>query len=86
MKWGVVSLMRYLKNKDRWIGFALAVTSVFILSAANISTQWLGWSLSVLACIMWVYFGYKDKDWPRMLMECMYLILSLRAVLNWLSI
>jgi len=78
--------MRYLKNKDRWIGFALAVTSVFILSAANISTQWLGWSLSVLSCVMWVYFGYKDKDWPRMLMECMYLILSLRAVLNWLSI
>jgi len=82
----MVSLMRYLKNKDRWIGFALAVTSVFILSAANISTQWLGWSLSVLSCVMWVYFGYKDKDWPRMLMECMYLILSLRAVLNWLSI
>jgi len=82
----MVSLMRYLKNKDRWIGFALAVTSVFILSAANISTQWLGWSLSVLSCVMWVYFGYKDKDWPRMLMECMYLILSLRAVINWLSI
>lgn len=82
----MVSLMRYLKNKDRWIGFALAVTSVFILSAANISTQWLGWTLSVLACIMWVYFGYKDKDWPRMLMECMYLVLSLRAVFNWLSI
>ena len=78
--------MRYLKNKDRWIGFVLAVTSVFILSAANISTQWLGWTLSVLACIMWVYFGYKDKDWPRMLMECMYLVLSFRAVLNWLSI
>ena len=78
--------MRYLKNKYRWRGFSLAVISVFILSAANVSTQWIGWSFSVVACIMWVYFGYKDKDWPRTLMECMYLILSLRAVFNWLGI
>ena len=78
--------MRYLKNKYRWLGFSLAVISVFILSAANVSTQWIGWSFSVVACIMWVYFGYKDKDWPRTLMECMYLILSLRAVFNWLGI
>ena len=78
--------MRYLKNKYRWIGFSLAVISVFILSAANVSTQWIGWAFSVVACIMWVYFGYKDKDWPRTLMECMYLILSLRAVFNWLGI
>ena len=78
--------MRYLKNKYRWIGFSLAVISVFILSAANVSTQLIGWSFSVVACIMWVYFGYKDKDWPRTLMECMYLILSLRAVFNWLGI
>ena len=78
--------MRYLKNKYRWIGFSLAVISVFILSAANVSTQWVGWSFSVVACIMWVYFGYKDKDWHRTLMECMYLILSIRAVFNWLGI
>ena len=78
--------MRYLKNKYRWIGVSLAVISVFILSAANVSTQWVGWSFSVVACIMWVYFGYKDKDWPRTLMECMYLILSIRAVFNWLGI
>ena len=78
--------MRYLKNKYRWLGFSLAVISVFILSAANVSTQWIGWSFSVVSCIMWVYFGYKDKDWPRTLMECMYLILSIRAVFNWLGI
>jgi hypothetical protein len=35
---------------------------------------------------MWVYFGWKDKDWPRMLMEFMYLIMSMRAVYNWLII
>ena len=75
-----------MSNKARWLGFIVAVTSVFILSSANISTQWVGWSLSVVACVMWVYFGYKDKDWPRMIMETMYMILSLRAVFNWLGL
>jgi hypothetical protein len=28
----------------------------------------------------------KDKDWPRALMEFMYLILSMRATYNWLLI
>jgi|TARA_B110000914_G_C15361954_1_gene398973 hypothetical protein len=75
-----------MSNKARWLGFILAGVSVFILSSANISTQWVGWSLSVVACVMWVYFGYKDKDWPRMLMETMYMVLSLRAVFNWLGL
>ena len=80
--------IRYYKdiNGARWIGFGLAMASVFILSSANISTQWVGWTFSVIACIMWVYFGYKDKDWPRTLMELMYLIFSMRAVYNWLMI
>ena len=77
---------RFFKNKFRWIGLLLAVSSVFILSSANISTQWVGWALSVAACVMWVWFGYKDKDWPRMIMECMYMILSIRAVFNWLGL
>ena len=79
---------RYYKNINgwRWLGFFIAMASVSILSSANISTQWVGWSLSVLACVMWVYFGLKDKDWPRALMELMYLILSMRAVYNWLLI
>jgi len=76
---------RFFKNKFRWFGLILAVTSVAILSSANISTQWVGWSLSVVACIMWVGFGYIDKDWPRMIMELMYMFLSLRAVFNWLG-
>ena len=72
-------------NGARWIGFGLAMLSVFILSSANIATQWVGWSLSVAACVMWVWFGYKDKDWPRMIMELMYMFLSMRAVFNWLG-
>ena len=80
--------IRYYKdiNGARWLGFGIAMASVYILSSANISTQWVGWSLSVVACVMWVYFGYKDKDWPRALMELMYLILSMRAMYNWLMI
>ena len=80
--------IRYYKdiNGARWIGFGLAMASDFILSSANISTQWVGWTFSVIACIMWVYFGYKDRDWPRTLMELMYLIFSMRAVYNWLLI
>ena len=82
--------MKIRYNKDlqgaRWIGFGLAMISVFILSSANIATQWVGWTFSIIACVMWVYFGWKDKDWPRMLMEFMYLIMSMRAVYNWLVI
>ena len=74
----------HIKNKDRWLGLAIAVSSVYILSEANIATQWVGWLLSVVACIMWVWFGYRDKDYPRALMELMYLILSMRAMYNWL--
>ena len=74
-----------IANKGRWLGFAIAILSVWILSSAVISTQWVGWSLGVVACIMWVWFGYKDKDWPRMLMELMYLVLSVRAIVNWVS-
>lgn len=78
------SIWTKLKNKERWIGLAIAVSSVFILSDANIDTQWLGWFLSIIACMMWVWFGYKDKDYPRALMELMYLLLSMRAMYNWL--
>jgi len=59
---------------------------VYILSSANISTQWVGWLITGASCGMWVWFGYKDKDWPRMLMELVYLFLALRAMMNWLNL
>lgn len=80
----MTSIWTKIRNKERWIGLAIAVSSVFILSEANIDTQWIGWFLSIVACIMWVYWGYKDKDYPRALMELMYLLLSMRAMYNWL--
>ena len=78
--------IRYYQKIDgwRWIGFAIAMFSVFTLSAANIETQWIGWALGVLGCSVWVYIAIKDKDIPRTLMELMYLVMSMRAVYNWL--
>ena len=80
----MTSIWTKIRNKERWIGLAIAVSSVFILSEANVDTQWLGWFLSIIACMMWVWFGYRDKDYPRALMELMYLLLSMRAMYNWL--
>ena len=54
-----------LKTKIDGSDLAIAVSSVYILSEANIATQWIGWLLSVIACFMWVWFGYRDKDYPR---------------------
>jgi hypothetical protein len=45
----------------------------------------VGWSISAVSCAIWVYYGYKDKDWPRMLMEVMFMFLAIRAVLNWIN-
>jgi len=79
--------IRYYKDisKGRWIGFVLAIISAWILSSAIVNTQWLGWLVACSSCSIWVYYGYKDKDYPRMLMEIFYLILAMRAVLNWLQ-
>jgi|TARA_B100001248_G_scaffold40600_1_gene26075 hypothetical protein len=80
----MTKLWNKIGNKDRWLGLAIAISSVYILSEANINTQWIGWFLSIIACMMWVWFGWRDKDYPRALMELMYLILSMRAMYNWL--
>ena len=70
----------------RWLGFILAVSGITILSSANVETQWVGWTVSTISCGIWVYMGYKDRDWPRMLMELVYVFLSIRAVMNWLGL
>ena len=71
-------------NGWRWIGFFIAIVAALILSDANVETQWIGWALGCVSCLMWVYFGWKDRDMPRTLMELMYLTLSIRAVYNWI--
>jgi hypothetical protein len=79
--------IRYYQKIDgwRWTGFILAMISAFILSNANVETQWIGWSVACVSCGIWIYMGVKDKDTPRALMEAMYLLLALRAIWNWLS-
>ena len=80
----MTKLWNKIGNKDRWLGLAIAISSVYILSEANINTQWIGWFLSIIACMMWVWFGWRDIDYRRALLELMYLILSMRAMYNWL--
>jgi len=79
--------IRYYKKIDqwRWIGFVLAMSSIFILSGADVSTQWIGWAIACCSCSIWICMGIKDKDVPRTLMEVMYFLLGLRAVWNWMG-
>ena len=69
----------------RWIGFALAVLGAYILGNAEIESQWLGWAICSLSCLIWILMGIKDRDTPRTLMEIMYFIIGIRAIVNWLN-
>tara|TARA_B100000927_G_C16250430_1_gene383278 strand:- start:195 stop:443 length:249 start_codon:yes stop_codon:yes gene_type:complete len=80
--------IRFYKDLDgwRWVGFIIAMIAAFILSDAKPETQWLGWTIACISCGMWIWFAFKDKDTPRALMELMYLMLSLRAIYNWVVV
>ena len=77
--------IRYYQNINgwRWLGFILAMISAFLLSGGNPNVQWIGWAVATVSCSMWIYFGIKDGDTPRALMEGMYLLLAVRGVYNW---
>ena len=79
--------IRYYNNIDgwRWVGFLLAIIGAFVLSNANIETQWIGWTIACFSCSIWICMGIKDKDIPRALMEGMYFLLAVRAVYNWIA-
>ena len=69
--------IRFYKKIDgwRWTGFIVAMIGTFIPSSANVETQWMGWSLGSYnnkSCSIWVYFGWKDGDTSRALMELMH--------------
>ena len=78
--------IRYYSKIDGWrgLGFILAMVSAFTLSGGDPSVQWLGWTVALASCSIWIYMGVKDKDIPRALMELMYLLLAIRGVWNWL--
>lgn len=79
--------IRYYHKIDgwRWLGFILAMISAFLLSGGDSTVQWIGWSVALVSCSIWIYMGIKDQDTPRALMELMYLLLAIRGVVNWLS-
>ena len=68
----------------RWFGFFLAVAGAIILGNADIYSQWLGWTICTLSCLIWIAMGIKDRDIPRTLMEVMYFFIGIRAIINWL--
>lgn len=67
----------------RWLGFLLAVIGAYILGNADLKSQWLGWSICTISCLIWIMMGVKDKDVPRTLMEIMYFVIGARAIFNW---
>ena len=62
--------IRFYKNLDgwRWLGFILAMIGAYILSNADINTQWIGWVFGLSSGSIWIYIGWKDGDTPRTLM------------------
>ena len=51
--------IRYYKRIDgwRWLGFLLAMIGAFILSNADVHTQWMGWGVATLSCSILIYMG-----------------------------
>ena len=69
----------------RWLGFFLAVVGAYILGNADVFSQWLGWTFCSVSCFIWIVMGIKDRDVPRTLMEVMYFIIGIRAIINWVK-
>ena len=67
----------------RWLGFILAVVGAYILGNADVLSQWLGWTICSVSCFICIIMGIKDRDVPRTLMEIMYFIIGIRAIINW---
>ena len=66
----------------RWIAFAMTMLGTFLLTNTNINLFSLGWGLSGISTMMWTYFGLRDRDLPRALMELCFVILCIRGVIN----
>ena len=73
-------------NHWRWFGFILAVIGAYILGNAQVQSQWIGWTICSISCLIWIFMGVKDRDIPRTLMEIMYFIIGIRAIINWIKL
>ena len=83
------SIILFELTNFRWLGFFLAMLGVYLLSDGdyfgNPMGQAIGWGSACLSALFWVIMGVRDKDIPRTLMELVYMILALRAIINWIG-
>ena len=83
------SIILFELTNFRWLGFFLAMLGVYLLSDGdyfcNPIVQSIGWGSACLSAFFWVIMGIRDKDIPRTLMELVYMILALRAIINWIG-
>ena len=66
----------------RWFALVLTMFGTWLLTSTNISFFSLGWGISAIATAMWFYFGLKDRDFARAIMELCFVILCIRGVIN----
>ena len=66
----------------RWFALILCLVGTWLLTNTNISLFSLGWAISAISTVMWCYFGWKDRDIPRAIMELCFVILCIRGVIN----
>ena len=87
LKFGEKKIENNLKKTNfwRWFGFILAVIGAYILGNAQVLSQWMGWTICSISCLIWIFMGIKDRDIPRTLMEVMYFIIGIRAIINWIN-
>ena len=83
------SIILFELTNFRGLGFFLAMLGVYLLSDGdyfgNPIVQSIGWGSACLSAFFWVIMGIRDKDIPRTLMELVYMILALRAIINWIG-
>ncbi len=78
--------IRFYKLRDepiRWIGFILALIGCYFLTNGVIEMLWVGWSISILSCLLWILVAVRDGDLSRSLMELIYLFLAARGMIVW---
>ena len=66
----------------RWLAFGLTLLGTYLLTNTNINYFSVGWGISGISTVMWFYFGFKDQDIPRALMELCFVLLCIRGVIN----
>ena len=66
----------------RWIDLALCLAGTWLLTNTNISLFSLGWAISGVSTAMWCYFGWRDRDITRAIMELCFVVLCIRGVIN----